>query len=143
MVDISGKKPGLRTAAAQGRIILKSATLQKISEGKIKKGDPLTVAKIAAIQAVKDTPRTIPLCHRIDVSGIEFEYSIEPDSVSIKVTVKAFARTGVEMEAITGVCAALCTIWDMVKYLEKDELGQYPETRITDIRVVEKVKSNN
>ncbi len=140
MVDISEKKPVRRTAVAEGKIFLKKSTMGKIKNKKIKKGDPLTVAEIAAINAVKDTPRLIPLCHQIPISKVETSFAVGTGTITARTTVTAVAKTGVEMEALAGVSAALLTIWDMVKYLEKDENGQYPDTRIADVRVVEKVK---
>ena len=141
MIDISAKESIPRTATAEGRIVLKSNTLEKIKNNQIKKGDPLIVAEIAAINAVKETPRIIPLCHQIPISGIETNFEINDDSITARVTVKAVAKTGAEMEAIVGVNTALTTIWDMVKYLEKNENGQYPHTLIEKVRVVKKTKN--
>jgi len=141
MIDISKKEPIVRTASAIGKIFIKETTLQKIVNKEIKKGDPLVVAEIAAISAVKDTPRIIPLCHQIPISTVKTTFNINKNSITAKVMVKTVAKTGVEMEAIVGVTTALATIWDMVKYLEKDENGQYLDTRITDVCVIEKTKS--
>lgn len=141
MIDVSAKESIPRTATAEGRIVLKSNTLEKIKNNQIKKGDPLIVAEIAAINAVKETPRIIPLCHQITISGIETNFEINDDSITARVTVKAVAKTGAEMEAIVGVNTALTTIWDMVKYLEKNENGQYPHTLIEKVRVVKKTKN--
>ncbi|MBU4266350.1 MAG: cyclic pyranopterin monophosphate synthase MoaC [Candidatus Altiarchaeota archaeon] len=141
MIDVSAKESIPRTATAEGRIVLKSNTLEKIKNNQIKKGDPLIVAEIAAINAVKETPRIIPLCHQIPISGIETNFEINDDSITARVTVKAVAKTGAEMEAIVGVNTALTTIWDMVKYLEKNENGQYPHTLIEKVRVVKKTKN--
>jgi len=140
MIDISDKKVIMREAIATGRIILKETTIRQIKSGKIKKGDLLTVAQIAAINAIKETSHLIPLCHQISLNSIEVGFGIKEKYIEAKVIVKAEAKTGVEMEAIVGVCAALFTIWDMVKYLEKDRRGQYPSTKITDIIVVKKRK---
>lgn len=140
MVDISDKKPIMREAIAKGRIILKETTIEQIKSGNIKKGDPFTVAQIAAINAIKETSHLIPLCHQINLDSIDVSFEIKEKYIETKITVKAEAKTGVEMEAIVGICAALFTIWDMVKYLEKDSEGQYPSTKITDIVVVKKRK---
>ncbi len=140
MVDISDKKVILREAIASGRIILEEDTIKQIKANKIKKGDPLVVAQIATINAVKETSRLIPLCHQINLSSIGVDFEIKKNYIEAIVRVKSEAKTGVEMEAIVGVCTALFTIWDMVKYLEKDRDGQYPTTKITDIRVLKKVK---
>jgi cyclic pyranopterin phosphate synthase len=140
MVDITKKPPVLRTATAAGSIRLKKSTIEAIKEGQVKKGDVLTTARLAAILAVKDTPRIIPMCHTIPVTGLEVKFELEEERIGVTVTVTSVGMTGVEMEALTGVVVALLNIWDMVKYLEKDETGNYPETEIGNIRVVEKKK---
>jgi cyclic pyranopterin monophosphate synthase len=140
MVDIADKESVPRTAEAVGRITLKKETIETIRAGKVKKGDPLAVAELACIQAVKRTPDLIPMCHQIPISSIDASFTLGADYVQARCRVNAVYKTGVEMEALTGVSVALLNIWDMVKYMEKDEAGQYPATRITDIRVVEKRK---
>ncbi|MGC8932653.1 MAG: cyclic pyranopterin monophosphate synthase MoaC [Candidatus Methanodesulfokora sp.] len=140
MVDISEKEPVLRIARARGRIKLRESTIKRIVEGRVEKGDVITVAKLAAIQAVKKTPEIIQLCHPIPIENVGVEVRIEKDYVEVEVEVKAIAKTGVEMEALSGVSAALLNIWDMVKKYEKDETGQYPSTAISDISVLEKRK---
>ena len=140
MVDISEKEIVPRTAKAIGRIILKRETVDAIRSGKVKKGDPLAVAEIACIQAVKKTPDLIPMCHNIPLGNVNADFILSDNSVEVRCSVTATYRTGVEMEALTGVSVGLLTIWDMVKYLEKDEQGQYPATRITDVVVTEKRK---
>lgn len=143
MVDISGKEPVLRQATACGTIKLRPSTVKLILEGKIPKGDVFTATTVAAVNAVKDTPRILPYCHPIPIESVRVHFSIDDGSgaVNVCVDVKARARTGVEMEALTGVMAALLNVWDMVKAFEKDETGNYPETVIREVRVVEKVKS--
>ena len=140
MIDISKKPIIIRIAKAKGELILQKATLQKIKEGQIKKGDPFTVAGIAATTAVKKTPELIPLCHQIPISDVKTEFTLRDNRVEVQVTVKALGQTGVEMEAIIGVSIALSTVWDMVKYLEKDDQGQYPNTSIRQIQVLQKIK---
>ena len=140
MIDVSGKKIVSRKAVAAGVIKLKASTVEAIKNGKIKKGDPLTVGEIAAILAVKKTPELIPLCHNIPIGKAHVEYILGVDIIEARCTVTTNAQTGVEMEALAGVTTALLNIWDMTKYLEKDEDGQYPDSVITDIRVLEKVK---
>ena len=140
MVDISEKEIVQRKAEATGRIILKRETVAAIRSGKVKKGDPLAVAEISCIQAVKKTPDLIPMCHNIPLGNVDAHFTVNDDSVEVRCSVTAMYRTGVEMEALTGVSVGLLTIWDMVKYLEKDELGQYPSTKITDVVVTEKRK---
>lgn len=140
MVDISDKEISLRIAKTSGEIKLKKDTIKMIKEGKIKKGDVITTAETAAIQAVKNTPNLIPLCHPIPINSIDVSFDIGEDIISCKVEVKANYKTGVEMESLVGVSVALLTIWDMVKYLEKDDNGQYPTTHITNIEVTSKQK---
>ena len=140
MVDITRKDAVPRTAEAVGRIILKKATIGAIRSGKVKKGDPLAVAEIACILAVKKTPELIPMCHNIPIGSVDADFRLGGDWVEASCRVTAIYKTGVEMEALTGVAVALLTIWDMVKYLEKNEKGQYPSARITDIIVKEKRK---
>ena len=140
MVDVGGKPEVLRVAVAKGVIRLREETVKRILEGRVEKGDPFTVAKLAAIMAVKRTPEIVPLCHPIPVTGVDVDFEVKGRDVVVTVEVRAVARTGVEMEALTGVSAALLAIWDMVKAYEKDEAGQYPETVIREVRVVRKVK---
>ena len=140
MVEITEKPVVGRRAVASGIIRLKGSTVESIREGGVKKGDVLTVARVAAIQAVKEAPRTIPLCHPIPITGVEVDFVLLPAAVRATVAVTSVGRTGVEMEALAGVSAALLNVWDMVKYLEKDGTGNYPSTSIEDIRVVEKRK---
>lgn len=140
MVDISAKGEVQRMAEAVGRIELRDGTIDAIRMGRVEKGDPLSAATVAGIMAAKRTPELIPLCHPIPLSSVEVEFRLGEGFIEARCIVKASYRTGVEMEALTGVSAALLTIWDMVKYLEKDEEGQYPKTRISEIRVVEKRK---
>ena len=140
MIDVSGKEIVHREAEATGRITLKPETIEKIRSGEIKKGDPLPAAEIACILAVKKTPDILPLCHPIPITSVDAEFHVADDHIEARCRVTADYKTGVEMEALTGVSAALLTIWDMVKYLEKDENGQYPSTAITDVRVKEKRK---
>jgi len=140
MVDIGEKEVVRRKAVASGKIVLGKASIDAIRSGTVKKGDVLEAAKIAAIQAVKSTPDIVPYCHPIPVESIKVGFDVADGSVTCQVEVNAHYKTGVEMEALTGVSAALLTVWDMVKYLEKDQKGQYPFTCIADIRVVSKEK---
>lgn len=141
MVDISGKKSILRIAEAYGRLKLRKETIERIKRGDVEKGNPFLIAKIAAINAVKMTPLLIPLCHSIPITHVNVECGVEDDEhVYCRAKVKTEAKTGVEMEALTAVAVALLNIWDVVKMYEKDERGQYPETQIELIKVVEKVK---
>jgi len=140
MIDVSEKPVIRREAEAAGIIVLKPATIDRIRSREIRKGDPFQVAEIAAMQAAKQTHLLIPHCHQIALDMVNVVFSIEDRSVEARCTVLARASTGVEMEALVGVTSALNTIWDMVKYLEKDEHGRYPETLIKDVRVTRKEK---
>lgn len=140
MVDVTGKPVVRRKAEAAGRIVLAPGTIQKMEGGEIKKGDPFLVAEVAAMNAAKQTHLLIPHCHQIPLDTVKVTFEIGETAVEAKCLVRSQARTGVEMEALIGVSVALNTLWDMVKYLEKNEQGQYPSTMITDIRVLKKEK---
>ena len=140
MVDISAKDEVTREAVAAGKIYLRPETLAAIREGKVVKGNVLSTARVAATMAVKNTSNLIPMCHPIPISSVTVDFSEGDGFIESTVVVKMTGKTGVEMEALTGVSIALLTVWDMVKSAEKDTQGQYPVTSITDIRVVEKKK---
>ena len=142
MVDITEKPVVRREAEASGKIMLSPDTVRTIKSGRIKKGDPLLVAEIAAMNAAKQTHQLIPHCHQIPLDTVKVAFDVVEKSIEARCLVRAQARTGVEMEALVGVSVALNTVWDMVKYLEKDKMGQYPLTRISDIRVLRKEKGN-
>ncbi len=143
MIDISKKDVIFREATAYGRIKLRKETIQAIREKRIEKGDPLLVASLAGIQAAKATPFLLPMCHPIEITKVDVKCSIEDDEhVACRATVRAIARTGVEMEALTAVSTALLNVWDMVKKLEKDDKGLYPYTKIEEIIVLEKIKKS-
>ena len=139
-VDVSGKPLVRREAVARGFIKLKPETIKMIKEGRVEKGDPLQVARLGGINAVKFTPILLPLCHQLKIDNVSIETRLMDDGVEVLARVKAFERTGVEMEALTAAAIALLNIWDVVKAYEKDERGQYPETEITGIKVLEKLK---
>jgi len=141
MVDVTAKPEVYREATAKGKIKLKRETIQLITKGKIEKGNPFEVAKIAGILAAKNTSSIVPLCHPLPLTNVNVNMNIDGNStVEVQATVKTKAQTGVEMEALVAVSAALLTIWDMTKQYEKDEAGQYPSTAIQDIHVVRKIK---
>lgn len=141
MVDVTAKPEVYREATAKGRIKLRPETTRLIRDGKVEKGDPLSVAKIAGILAAKNTSSLIPLCHPLPLTNVEINTQIIDDStVEVEATVKTRAQTGVEMEALTAATMALLTIWDMTKQYEKDSRGQYPHTVLQNIRVVRKEK---
>ncbi|MGZ8874994.1 MAG: cyclic pyranopterin monophosphate synthase MoaC [Halobacteriota archaeon] len=139
-VDISNKPVASRRALAEGTIELKPETVGAIKQGSIEKGNVLNTATVAAVLAAKQTSQIIPLCHPIPLTSIQVNYSLQDSTIKATVEVKSEGKTGVEMEAITGVSVALLTIWDMVKSIEKDATGNYPVTKIRDIRVLEKIK---
>lgn len=140
MVDVSSKPVSRRKAEAVGEVILDPLTVAKIRAGTTKKGDVLVVSEIAGIQAAKKTADIIPLCHQIPLSSVQIAYDFLEDRVRATCEITANYTTGVEMEALVGVTTTLLSIWDMVKYLEKDSEGQYPVARLEGIRVTRKVK---
>lgn len=133
MVDVSAKEQTIREAYARGEIVLAPATLSRIREGSLAKGDVLGVAQVAAVMAVKETGRLIPMCHPLNISGVEVDFTLndEQSTVEIGVRVKLTGQTGVEMEALTGVGVAALTIYDMCKAADKTMV-------IQNIRLVEK-----
>ena len=141
MVDVGQKPPMERVAVAIGKIKLKSSTITRIRQQTLEKGDVITVSKVAGIAAAKKTPDLLPLCHPLALNKVSVEIELMEDVVRVIGEVKANERTGVEMEALTVVSAALLNIWDMTKMYEKDENGQYPTTAIQDIRVIKKLKT--
>ncbi len=142
MVDVTSKPISSRKAEATGEVILQPSTIKMIRDGTTKKGSVLAVSEIAGIQAAKKTADIIPLCHQIPLSSVQLTYNFLEDRVRATCEVSANYTTGVEMEALVGVTAALLSIWDMVKYLEKDSEGQYQVARLEGIRVTRKVKES-
>jgi len=133
MVDVTSKDDTKRIAIAAGSIFMAPATLRQITDGKIKKGDVLSVAQVAGIMAAKKTYEIIPMCHSLLLTGsdIHFECDEENSAIHITVTVKTTGKTGVEMEALTAVSAAALTIYDMCKAIDRDMI-------IQNIRLIEK-----
>jgi cyclic pyranopterin phosphate synthase len=133
MVDVSSKAETLREAVASARIYMKKETLERISEGSIKKGDVLAVAQVAGIMGAKSTSQIIPMCHPLMLSGcdISFKYDFEKNSIDITAVVKNTGQTGVEMEALTAVSTASLTIYDMCKAVDKEMI-------ISDIMLLKK-----
>jgi cyclic pyranopterin phosphate synthase len=140
MVDVGNKGDSRRRAVAQGRIELEPSTVDAVRDNAVEKGDVLATARIGAIQAVKHTWETIPMCHQIPITNVETAFEVEDDAIELTVTVETVGKTGCEMEAVEGVTTGLNTLLDMVKAAEKDDRGQYPATAITDVHVVEKRK---
>jgi len=133
MVDVGAKVPQRRLARARGAISISAATAALIAENHIKKGDVLTVAQIAGIQAAKRTAQLIPLCHPLVLDKVDVQLRLEERQVVANSEVACVGRTGVEMEALTAVSVALLTVYDMCKAVDK-------EMSIGDIFLVEKVK---
>ena len=143
IVEIGEKPIVERRASATGLLKLSKQSFEAISRGDVAKGDVVQASTIAAIQAVKETPRIIPHCHPIPLEGCDVVWMWEEYNLRCTVSVSAHYKTGIEMEALTGVCAGLLCALDMVKSLEKDENGQYPKTSISEVRVVEKFKNED
>lgn len=120
MVDVGDKDIISRVAIASGFIRLKGSTLDLIYGQKIKKGDVLTVAKIAGISAAKKTAEMIPLCHQIPISHVSVDFTREEDGIKIEAKVKTHAKTGVEMEALSAVSNTALTLYDMCKAVDKE-----------------------
>jgi len=133
MVDVSAKPVSAREATAAGRIRLRPETLALISENRIGKGNVLATARIAGVQAAKQTSHLIPLCHGLNLSHVDVDLSLGEDRIEVQCTARTSAQTGVEMEALTGVALALLTIYDMCKAVDK-------EMEISDVRLLRKTK---
>src|SRR5437762_13012520 len=134
MVDVSAKPMSARTAIAEGKIKLQRKTLDLISKDQIAKGNVFATARLAGIQAAKQTAHLIPLCHTIPLSEVKIDIVAARDGAEVTCTARTVAQTGVEMEALTGVAVALLTIYDMCKAVDK---GMH----IADVRLVEKTKA--
>jgi len=133
MVDISGKKIVHREATASGTIYLQDETIKKIKNNLIKKGDVLSIARVAGIMGAKKTFELIPLCHNIPVNKIDIYFDIKEDRINIRSKAICDAKTGIEMEALTAVSIACLTIYDMCKAVDKSMI-------ISNIKLEEKTK---
>lgn len=133
MVDVSAKPMSARTAIAKGKIKLNRKTLDLISKDQIAKGNVFATARLAGIQAAKQTAHLIPLCHTIPLSEVKIDIVTARDSAEITCTARTVAQTGVEMEALIGVAVALLTIYDMCKAVDK-------KMQIADVRLIKKTK---
>jgi len=140
MVDVGDKPDTARRAVARGVIHLRESTVGAVRANDVSKGDVLATARVGAVQAVKHTWETIPMCHGIPITNVDTEFDVGGDRITLTVAVETTGKTGCEMEALEGVTTGLNVVWDMVKAVEKDEDGQYPATRISDVRVLEKDK---
>ncbi|HBU04407.1 MAG TPA: cyclic pyranopterin monophosphate synthase MoaC [Acidimicrobiaceae bacterium] len=119
MVDVTPKEPSHRRAIARGRVHMTPETASAVTQGAIKKGDVLAVARVAGIQAAKRASDLIPLCHPLMVGAVTVNFEINRDSIEVEAAVDTFDRTGVEMEALTACSVAALTIYDMCKSMDK------------------------
>lgn len=133
MVDVGGKDVTSRSATAKCSVLMQAETLALIAEGNVKKGDVLTVARIAGIMGAKRTPDLIPLCHPLNLNSVKIELALDAarNAVDIEATAKVDGKTGVEMEALTAATVAALTVYDMVKAVDRG-------VTITDVRLVQK-----
>ncbi|MDG1999616.1 MAG: cyclic pyranopterin monophosphate synthase MoaC [Amylibacter sp.] len=129
MVDVSEKSVTARVAVAKGNILMAAETRTMIQEGRARKGDVLSVARLAGIMGAKKTPDLIPLCHPLTITKVSVDLSYTNDGLEIEATVKTTGQTGVEMEALTAVNVAALTVYDMVKAVDKT-------MQINNVRVV-------
>jgi len=135
MVDVSNKKEQIREAWAEGFISLRPSTIKLIKENKMKKGEVLTIAEIAGIQAGKKTSELIPLCHPLQITKIDVKTSLKKNGVVVSSYAKCIGQTGIEMETLTATSVALLTIYDMCKAVDK-------EMKIGEIKLIEKKKTD-
>ncbi len=138
--DVGAKPPVLRRAVVVGELGLSRSTRVALRRGRIEKGDAIGAGEVAGLLAMKRTPELIPHCHAIGLTASAVEISLSARGVKVRATAETVGRTGVEMEALVGATVALLTVWDMVKYLEKDGRGLYPRTSLGPVRVVTKEK---
>lgn len=134
MVDVSAKPMSKRRAVASGKIQLKQATLELIAKDQIAKGNVFATARIAGIQAAKQTANLIPLCHTLSLGDVKIDIVTLDEGAEVKCAAQTVAQTGVEMEALVGVTVALLTIYDMCKAVDK-------EMQISDVRLLSKTKN--
>src|SRR6059058_5290028 len=134
MVDVSAKPISARTAIAKGKIKLQRKTLDLISKDRIAKGNVFATARLAGIQAAKQTAHLIPLCHTLPLRDVKIDIVATRDGAEVACTARTVAQTGVEMEALVGVTVALLAIYDMCKAVDK-------KMHIADVRLVEKTKA--
>ena len=119
MVDVGAKERTERVAVATARLRMQPATVARIREGRVEKGDVLAAARLAGVMATKRTPDLIPLCHPIALTGVTVEVSLDEGGAAVRAEVKTLDRTGVEMEALTAAATAALTIYDMVKSVDR------------------------
>ena len=141
--DVGGKPAVSREAEAEGTLSLGPKTRRALEQGTVEKGDPLAAGGLAGVLAMKKTSELLPHCHLVPLTQSAVTLTRTAEGVKATARAAAFGPTGVEMEALVGVSVALLTVWDMVKYLEKDARGQYPRTLLGPVRVVRKNKGGN
>jgi cyclic pyranopterin monophosphate synthase len=139
--SIGGKPAVVRRAVAVGELKVSASTRRAVRAGRVEKGDPVAAGELAGLLAMKRTPELIPHCHPVQLTGGGVEVRVGAKAIRVRAYAEALDRTGVEMEALVGATVALLTVWDMVKYLEKDARGLYPETSLGPIRVESKEKA--
>jgi cyclic pyranopterin phosphate synthase len=138
--DVGAKPRVDRRAVATGYLTLSASTRRAIRAGSVEKGDPIAAGELAGLLAMKRTPDLIPHCHSVGLTASRVELGVSARGVRVSAEAVAVDRTGVEMEALVGATIALLTVWDMVKYLEKDGRGLYPHTSLGPVRVTVKRK---
>ncbi len=138
--DIGGKPRVARTAVAVGELTLSAATRRAVRAGRVEKGDPIAAGELAGLLAMKRTSELIPHCHAVGLTASRVEVRPSTRGVRVRTEASTVDRTGVEMEALVAATVALLTVWDMVKYLEKDDRGLYPRTSLGPVRVLAKRK---
>lgn len=131
MVEVGHKEDTRRVAVATGKIYMKGETIDLIKDGLIEKGDVLSVAQVGGIMGAKKTSQLIPMCHNVNLTGVDIRFNIWEDFIEVKSEVKTIGKTGVEIEALTAVSLALLTIYDMCKAVDKDMV-------IGDIKLMKK-----
>jgi cyclic pyranopterin monophosphate synthase len=138
--DVGPKPEVHRRAVVEGELALSAATRRSVRLRTVEKGDPIAVGELAGLLAMKRTPELIPHCHPVALTYSRVEIAPSTRGVRVRAEARTVGRTGVEMEALVGASVALLTVWDMVKYLEKDARGLYPRTSLGPVRVVTKEK---
>ncbi|MGA8710342.1 MAG: cyclic pyranopterin monophosphate synthase MoaC [Thermoplasmata archaeon] len=139
--DVAGKPRVHRRAVAVGELRTSAGTRRAVRGRRVQKGDPLSAGEVAGLLAMKRTSELIPHCHAVALTASSVELVVSRRGVRVRAEAETVDRTGVEMEALVGASVALLTVWDMVKYLEKDARGLYPTTSLGPVRVVTKSKS--
>jgi cyclic pyranopterin monophosphate synthase len=138
--DVGGKPSVARRAVATGTLELSAGTRRAVKAHRVEKGDPIAAGELAGLLAMKRTPELIPHCHAVSLTASRVEIAPSARGVRVVAEASAVGPTGVEMEALVGATVALLTVWDMVKYLEKDGRGLYPHTSLGPVRVTVKQK---